>query len=67
MAPELVQELEYGSSVDWWALGVLMYKMMTGQRPFEVDDINVLFRSIVNGDVLYAVWLSNEAVSIMKG
>uniref|UniRef100_A0A8C7GJA1 Protein kinase C n=1 Tax=Oncorhynchus kisutch TaxID=8019 RepID=A0A8C7GJA1_ONCKI len=66
IAPEILQELEYGPSVDWWALGVLMYEMMAGQPPFEADNEDDLFESILHDDVLYPVWLSKEAVSILK-
>jgi serine/threonine protein kinase len=44
--------------VDWWALGVLMYEMMAGQPPFEADNEDDLFESILHDDVLYPVWLS---------
>ena len=67
IAPEILQELEYGPSVDWWALGVLMYEMMVGQPPFEADNEEDLFDSILHDDVLYPVWLNKEAVSILKG
>ncbi|XP_054155840.1 calcium-independent protein kinase C-like [Oppia nitens] len=67
IAPEILQELEYGPSVDWWALGVLMYEMMAGQPPFEADNEDDLFESILHDDVLYPVWLTKEAVSILKG
>ncbi|VVC29776.1 Protein kinase, ATP binding site,C2 domain,AGC-kinase, C-terminal,Protein kinase domain,Serine/threonine- [Cinara cedri] len=67
IAPEILQELHYGASVDWWALGVLMYEMMAGQPPFEADNEDDLFESILHDDVLYPVWLSKEAVSILKG
>lgn len=59
--------MDYGASVDWWALGVLMYEMMAGQPPFEADNEDDLFESILHDDVLYPVWLSKEAVSILKG
>jgi len=64
---QILQELDYGASVDWWALGVLMYEMMAGQPPFEADNEDDLFESILHDDVLYPVWLSKEAVSILKG
>jgi len=67
IAPEILQELDYGASVDWWALGVLMYEMMAGQPPFEADNEDDLFESILHDDVLYPVWLSREAVSVLKG
>ena len=64
---QILQELPYGATVDWWALGVLMYEMMAGQPPFEADNEDDLFESILHDDVLYPVWLSKEAVSILKG
>ena len=64
---QILQELDYGPSVDWWALGVLMYEMMAGQPPFEADNEDDLFESILHDDVLYPVWLTKDAVSILKG
>ncbi len=35
MAPELISRKEYsGPLVDVWALGVILYKLMTGFFPF---------------------------------
>ncbi|XP_055325225.1 protein kinase C-like [Sitodiplosis mosellana] len=67
MAPEIIQLLEYGSSVDWWALGVLIYEMMAGQPPFQADSIDDLYESILHDDVLYPVSLNRQALSIMRG
>jgi len=44
-----------------------MYEMMAGQPPFEADSEDDLFESILHDDVLYPVWLTKEAVSILKG
>ena len=44
-----------------------MYEMMAGQPPFEADNEDDLFESILHDDVLYPVWLSREAISILKG
>jgi len=62
----LLQELDYGASVDWWALGVLMYEMMAGQPPFEADNEDDLFESILHDDVLYPVWLSKVRVPTFR-
>lgn len=43
-----------------------MYEMMAGQPPFEADNEDDLFESILHDDVLYPVWLSKEAVSILR-
>lgn len=67
IAPEILEERDYGSSVDWWALGVLMYEMMAGQPPFEADNEDELFEAILHDEVLYPVWLSREANTILRG
>jgi len=67
IAPEIVKEIPYSSSVDWWALGVLMYEMMAGQPPFEADNEEELFETILHHEVLYPLWLTKEAKSILKG
>ncbi|MCP9262718.1 Protein kinase C [Dirofilaria immitis] len=63
---QILEEMQYGISVDWWALGVLMYEMMAGQPPFEADNEDELFEAILHEDVLYPIWLSKEAVNILK-
>lgn len=40
---------------------------MAGQPPFEADNEEDLFESILHDDVLYPVWLSKEAVQILRG
>ena len=34
MAPEIVKNLPYGQGVNWWAVGVMTFQMMTGHPPF---------------------------------
>ena len=40
IAPEILRGEPYGFSVDWWALGVLMYEMMAGRSPFDIVGAN---------------------------
>ena len=34
LAPEVIEDSEYGRAVDWWGVGVVMYEMITGMLPF---------------------------------
>eukprot|EP00054_Salpingoeca_dolichothecata_P007715 m.44315 g.44315 ORF g.44315 m.44315 type:complete len:549 (-) comp17239_c1_seq1:69-1715(-) len=66
IAPEIIKEEPYGTSVDWWALGVLMYEMMAGQPPFDAESEEELFPAILKNKVLFPVWLSREAVNVIQ-
>ena len=47
MAPELVRKHEYdGKHVDMWALGVLLYAILTGEFPFRGQSENELYLKI---------------------
>ncbi|XP_054653612.1 protein kinase C eta type isoform X2 [Dunckerocampus dactyliophorus] len=66
IAPEILQEMLYGPSVDWWALGVLLYEMLQGHAPFEAENEDDLFEAILKEEISYSPWLSVESVSILK-
>ncbi|KAJ8288967.1 hypothetical protein COCON_G00016260 [Conger conger] len=66
IAPEILQEMLYGPSVDWWALGVLLYEMLSGHAPFEAENEDDLFEAILNEEIVYASWLSTDAVAILR-
>jgi novel protein kinase C epsilon type len=74
MAPEIVTNIPYGQGVDWWAVGVMIYEMMTGYPPFyynEGEDMyddneqNKLGQKILNDEVDFPEDMSLAAVSIV--
>ncbi|KAF9409954.1 hypothetical protein BGZ94_001801 [Podila epigama] len=68
MAPEVFKGAGYGTSVDWWAMGVLFYECIYGKRPFLTDNIADLKLAICNQPIEYPERddVSPECVSFMR-
>ncbi|EDV19626.1 uncharacterized protein TRIADDRAFT_51134 [Trichoplax adhaerens] len=67
LAPEVLDDNDYGRSVDWWGLGVVMYEMMCGRLPFYNKDHEVLFELILMEDIKFPSRISERARSLLGG
>ncbi|KAM9956188.1 hypothetical protein ACTFIR_002899 [Dictyostelium discoideum] len=46
MSPEVINNSGYGKTVDWWALGIIIFEMLSGQPPFISKNPDKIFRKI---------------------
>lgn len=67
LAPEVLEDNDYGRAVDWWGVGVVMYEMMCGRLPFYNKDHDVLFELILMEEVKFPRTLSQEAKDLLSG
>ncbi|GJQ73041.1 hypothetical protein Trydic_g1673 [Trypoxylus dichotomus] len=49
LAPEIIMSQGYNKSVDWWAIGILIYEMAAGYPPFFANDPMKIYEKIVSG------------------
>jgi cGMP-dependent protein kinase 2 len=74
VAPEVVLARGYGTSVDWWGLGVMTYVLLTGQQPFsqmvngQPEDPLTVMKRIVDRSwsVSFPVYVSESAVDLIR-
>lgn len=53
LAPEVVAGKMYSYPVDWWALGVMAFRLITGYLPFKNPNLSRLYDMIVNREPKY--------------
>lgn len=67
MAPELMQKNEYDPfEVDLWAIGVVIFRMVTGSYPFGSDKEQTLSANVNNCYVKYPTYLSRACKRLIQ-
>ena len=67
LAPEVLEDNDYGRAVDWWGVGVVMYEMMVGRLPFYNRDHDILFELILMEEVRFPRTISSDAKDLLGG
>ncbi|CEH18047.1 proliferation-associated serine threonine protein kinase [Ceraceosorus bombacis] len=65
LAPELLLGHGYTRAVDWWTLGVLLYEMLTGLPPFYSEDVNEMYRKILQDPLRFGDEVHSDARSLL--
>jgi serine/threonine protein kinase len=67
MAPEMVQRKPYTNSIDWWAVGILVFEMLVGYPPFADSNLPRMYRMIVHAELAFPRDMSEVAQSFISG
>eukprot|EP00457_Paulinella_chromatophora_P000718 gb/GEZN01000718.1/.p1 GENE.gb/GEZN01000718.1/~~gb/GEZN01000718.1/.p1 ORF type:complete len:693 (-),score=118.05 gb/GEZN01000718.1/:372-2450(-) len=66
MAPEIITNSGHGKAADWWALGVLIYEMVTGKTPFYASNRKGIQKKILNAPLKFPKWMTNYCQHLIK-
>ncbi|KAG5189687.1 camp-dependent protein kinase catalytic subunit [Tribonema minus] len=66
LAPEIIQSKGHGKSVDWWALGILIFECLAGYPPFYDDNPVQIYQKILSGRFDMPRSFNSDAKDIVK-
>lgn len=66
LAPEIIQSKGHNYSVDWWALGVLIFEMLAGYPPFYDENPFGIYQKILAGKIEFPRQFDSKAKDLIK-
>ena len=66
MSPEIILDQGHGQSVDFWALGVLIYELITGRHPFYTPNKDEMYRRILSVEPVISKLLLPDSQDILR-
>ncbi|CEG46903.1 agc protein kinase [Plasmopara halstedii] len=66
LAPEIILNKGHDKAVDYWALGILIFELMTGSAPFCARDPMQTYTLIIQGNVKFPTFTSRTCVDLVQ-
>lgn len=68
MAPEIIKgsKVGYGKSVDIWALGILLFEMLSGYPPFYDNEPIGIYKKIIAGIIEFPRFFELKVKDILR-
>lgn len=73
LAPEMIKRIGHGTAVDWWALGMVLFEMLSGFPPWykhglkTSEDREAFFHDVTNEELKFPPYMSPNSQSIISG
>jgi len=68
LAPEIIKgsRVGYGKSVDWWAVGILIFEMLSGYPPFYDNEPVGIYKKIIAGIIEFPRFFDVKAKDLIR-
>ena len=66
LAPEIIQGQGHSYTVDWWALGILLFEMLAGSAPFVDSSAFGIYQRILQGRIEYPRDMDHRAKDLIR-
>eukprot|EP01155_Anaeramoeba_flamelloides_P013774 Anaeramoba_flamelloidesa339295_52.p1 GENE.a339295_52~~a339295_52.p1 ORF type:complete len:304 (-),score=82.22 a339295_52:99-959(-) len=61
LAPEIILDIPYDETIDWWSFGILLYEMLVGTPPYYSEDHEETFELILKAKLKIPFYVEDEA------